>query len=198
MVGYDIVLFFALAARDRVSADHSRKVANHLARLAETWGMREGRVSTFYKAGLLHDIGKIGISDRLLKSRERYTEADREEMKQHVHIGGILLKSLGFVEEIIMGALYHHERFDGDGYLYGLAGEEIPLVARMIAVVDAFEALTGYRPYRRPVEPGRALEIMAESRGQFDPAVFEVFRSMWETGSTRAGRLKADRRALYV
>lgn len=169
-------------------------MANYLVRLAEIWGMKEETVLTLYQAGLLHDIGKIGISDRLLKSRERYTRADWEEMKQHVRIGGILLKSLGFTEEIVMGALYHHERFDGGGYLCGLAGEEIPLVARMIAVADAFEALTGYRPYRRPVEPSRALEIMAESRGQFDPAVFEVFRSMWEAESIRAGRLKTVRK----
>jgi len=180
-------LFFALAARDRVSAVHSRKVANYLVRLAQTWGLKEKEILTFHQAGFLHDIGKIGISDSLLRSSERYTRADREEMKRHVHIGGILLKSLGFAEEIVVGALYHHERFDGGGYLYGLAGEKIPLVARMLAVADAFEALTGYRPYRRPVEYGSALEIMAESEGQFDPAVFEVFRSMWEGRRARAG-----------
>jgi len=193
VAGFDRALFFALAARDRVNAIHSSKVANYIVRLAKTWGLTEKEVSTFYQAGLLHDIGKIGISDRLLQSREKYTRADWEEMKQHVRIGGMLLKSLGFAEEIVMSALYHHERFDGGGYLYGLAGEEIPLVARMIAVADAFEALTGYRLYRRPVEPGRAFEIMAESRGQFDPAVFGVFRSMWEAETAARARSRPRR-----
>jgi len=190
MVELEKALFFALAARDRVSAVHSRNVAGHLVRLAAAWGLKDKEVTTFYQAGLLHDIGKIGVSDRLLKSRERYTKADWEEMKQHVRIGGILLKSLGFAEEIVMGALYHHERFDGGGYLCGLVGEGIPLVARMIAVVDAFDALTCHRPYRSPVEPGRALEIMAESKGQFDPAVFSTFRSMWEDERECIGRLE--------
>lgn len=191
-------MFFALAARDRVSAVHSRNVANHLVRLAEAWGLKGKEVTNFYQAGLLHDIGKIGVSDRLLKSREKYTQDDWEEMKQHVRIGGVLLKSLGFVEEIVMGAVYHHERFDGGGYLCGLAGERIPLVARMIAVVDAFDALTCHRPYRSPVDPGRALEVMAESRGQFDPAVFGVFRNMWEAEAGRIGKLKETKRVLYV
>lgn len=140
-------LFYALAARDRISAVHSRKVANYVMHLAEAWGLKGEKVLTFYQAGLLHDIGKIGISDRLLKSSERYTIADWEEMKQHVYIGETLLKSLGFAEEIVTGALYHHERFDGCGYLCCLSGEKIPLVARMIAVADAFEALIGYRLY---------------------------------------------------
>lgn len=117
-------------------------------------------------------------------------------MKQHVHIGGTLLKSLGVAEEIVMGALYHHERFDGGGYLSGLVGEKIPLVARMIAVADAFEALTGYRPYRRPVEPGKALKIMAENKGQFDPAVFEAFSNILEAELIRTDRLGTVKRTL--
>lgn len=185
-----MALFFALEVRDRMSADHSRNVANHLMHLAKTWGLKGKELMNFYQAGLLHDIGKIGVSDRLLKSRNKYTKGDCEEMKQHVRIGAILLKNLGFAEEIVMGALFHHERFDGNGYLCGLAGEEIPLVARMIAVVDTFDVLTCYRPSRSPVDPGRALEIMAESRGQFDPAVFEVFRGMWEAEEECIGRLK--------
>lgn len=197
MVELDKALFFALAARDRVSAVHRRNVASHLVRLAEAWGLKGKEVTNFYQAGLLHDIGKIGVSDRLLKSREKYTKDDWEEMMQHVRIGAILLKSLGFAEEIVMGALYHHERFDGDGYLCGLAGERIPLVARMIAVVDAFDALTCYRPYRSPVKPGQALEIMAESRGQFDPAVFGIFSSMWKGGAS-VGRLKELKKVLRV
>jgi len=110
-------LFFAFAARDRASAEHSRRVANYLIYLAESWGMREKEILIYYQAGLLHDIGKIGISDRILKSPEKYTRADWEEMKQHVYIGATLLKSLGFAEVIVKAAQYHHERFDGGGYL---------------------------------------------------------------------------------
>jgi len=95
-----MALFFALEVRDRMSADHSRNVANHLMHLAKTWGLKGRELMNFYQAGLLHDIGKIGVSDRLLKSRNKYTKkGDCEEMKQHVRIGAILLKNLGFAVE---------------------------------------------------------------------------------------------------
>jgi len=178
-VELDKVLLFALGARDRVTMVHVRRVANYVVHIAEAWGLKREEVNVFYQAGLLHDIGKIGISDRLLKSREKYTRADWEEMKQHAYIGGTLLKSLGFTEEVVLGALYHHERFDGNGYPRGLAGEKIPLIARVINVADAFDALTSYRPYRNPVDPGRALEIMVEREGQFDPYVLDTFIEMW-------------------
>jgi len=148
-------------------------------RLAEAWGLGEDERRLYSHAGLLHDIGKIGISDRLLKSAEKYTEADWAEMKQHVQMGAMLLRSLGFADVVAKGALYHHERYDGRGYLAGLSGGEIPLVARMIAVADAFDALTSYRRYRKPVEPGRALEIIASSSGHFDPEVLQCFLSLW-------------------
>jgi len=172
-------LLFALAARDEVSAVHCQNVAGHVLRLAEAWGLGESERYLYSQAALLHDVGKIGISDRLLKSAEQYTEAEWTEMKQHVRIGGVLLRSLGFADAVVEGAIYHHERYDGRGYLAGLAGEKIPLVARMIAVADAFDALTSYRRYRRSVEPGRALEVMAASNGQFDPQVLECFLSLW-------------------
>lgn len=175
----DKALFFALGARDWVTMGHSRRVASHVARMAEAWGLKREEVDVFYQTGLLHDIGKIGISDRLLKSREKYTRADWKEMKKHAYIGGTLLKSLGFAEEVVTGAMYHHERFDGNGYPRGLAGGEIPLIARMIAVADTFDALTSYRPYRNPVDPGLALEIMVESEGQFDSDVLDTFIEMW-------------------
>lgn len=178
-LGIDRALFFALAARDRASAVHCQNVSGHVQRLAEAWGLGEEQRRLFWQAGLLHDIGKIGVSDRLLKSGEKYSSADWEEMKQHVRIGAVLLKSLGFAEEVVMGALYHHERYDGRGYLAGLAGQNIPLVARMIAVADAFDALTGYRPYRNPVDPDRALDIMVASSGQFDPWLLDRFLDLW-------------------
>lgn len=178
-LGIDRALFFALAARDRVSAVHCQNVSGHVQRLAEAWGLAEEERRLFSQAGLLHDIGKIGVSDRLLKSGEKYSSADWEEMKQHVRIGAVLLKSLGFAEEVVVGALCHHERYDGRGYLAGLAGENIPLVARMIAIADTFDALTSYRPYRSPVEPGRALEIMVASSGQFDPWLLDCFLDLW-------------------
>lgn len=178
-MGIDRALFFALAARDRASAVHCQSVSGHVQRLAEAWGLGEEERRLFWRAGLLHDIGKIAVSDRLLKSGEKYSSADREEMKQHVRIGAVLLKSLGFAEEVVTGALYHHERYDGGGYPAGLAGKDIPLVARMIAVADTFDALTGYRPYRSPVEPGRALDIMVANSGQFDPWLLDCFLDLW-------------------
>jgi HD-GYP domain-containing protein (c-di-GMP phosphodiesterase class II) len=89
-------LLFALVARDEVSAIHCQNVSRHVRRLAEAWGLKEEERRLYHQAALLHDVGKIGISDRLLKSTEKYTEADREEMKQHVRIGGLLLSTLGF------------------------------------------------------------------------------------------------------
>jgi len=175
MYGDEKSLLFALRARDRLTMIHCLNVAHYVSIIAQACGFNGEEVKRFSEGGILHDIGKIGISDRLLKSTDKYTKQDWEEIKQHVYIGGVLLKSLGFPAEVVQGAMYHHERFDGKGYPCGLAGAEIPLLARMICVADTFDALTSYRPYRQPVGMVRALEIMLGSRGQFDPEILEIF-----------------------
>jgi HD-GYP domain-containing protein (c-di-GMP phosphodiesterase class II) len=151
-------------------------MAHHL---AEGLGLSGERCEAFHIAGHLHDIGKIGIPDHILKKDGPLTPAEWEQMCQHPSIGYAILKPVQAMtqgERIADIVLAHHERFDGSGYPHGLAGEEIPLGARIIAVADAVSAMIGHRRYRRedPWEMAAA-EIFRCSGSQFDPQVVRVF-----------------------
>ena len=128
------------------------------------------------RTALLHDIGKIGIPDSILNKPSRLTDEEYFVMKTHVTKGAEILRHFTLLENVAEGALYHHERYDGKGYAHGLKGEEIPLNARIIALADAFDAMTANRVYRKQLDLDFVLEEIKKCSGsQFDPNLVEIF-----------------------
>lgn len=182
-------------SRDPETGDHLLRMAMYAAAIAEELGrhgVHAGKISASYVREIfqfapMHDIGKVGMADHILRKPGRLDEAERLEMERHPLIGGEVLRrcesqvnNLGFsifgvAIEIAEG---HHEKFDGSGYPKGLQGEEIPLSARIVAVADVFDALTSKRPYKEAWPPERALELLEQERGRhFDPVVIDAFRN---------------------
>ena len=173
----------ALAAeyRDDDTQEHARRIGRTSRRIADRLGLGSGERELIARAAPLHDVGKIGVPDSILLKPARLTVEEFEVMKGHTRIGAELLADgrspvLQLAREI---ALSHHERWDGAGYPNGLAGEEIPLAGRIVAVADVFDALTHARPYKEawPIDQA-VLEIAGESGRQFDAAVVEAFQAL--------------------
>lgn len=168
----------AVETRDGETGEHTRRVGENSAHLARALGLPDDQVELLRRAAPLHDVGKIGIPDAVLAKRGALTAAEREVVKTHTVLGAKILAQgdselMRAAERIALG---HHERWDGTGYPNGLAGEEIPLEARIVAVVDVFDALVHDRPYRDAWTETRALaEIEAGAGGHFDPAVAAAF-----------------------
>ena len=139
---------------------------------------------------LLHDIGKIGIPDAILNKPAKLTDEEYEIMKSHVLLGGEILKDFTMIENVQVGALYHHEKYDGTGYCHGLKGEEIPLEARIIGIADAFDAMTANRVYRRQLDLDFVIAELKRCSGtQFDPTLVEIMLSLIEDGTIDVERL---------
>jgi HD-GYP domain-containing protein (c-di-GMP phosphodiesterase class II) len=135
-------------------------------------------------AGLLHDIGKIGIPDPVLRKPGKLTAAEYEIVKQHVALGDMIVRDLPEIELVRAGIRHHHERWDGDGYLGRLEGEAIPLIARILAVGDAFSAMTTTRPYRKALDIREALTRLEDAAGsQLDARLVRVFVDGIETAA---------------
>ncbi|WP_308531504.1 HD domain-containing phosphohydrolase [uncultured Paenibacillus sp.] len=169
----------ALDARDPYTAGHSLRVAEYAVKIGELARLPEERIDELRKAALLHDIGKIGIRDAVLLKEGRLTEEEWEQVKQHPVLGEAILKQVEPADAMapyLPGVRSHHERYDGGGYPDGLSGEEIPLFGRIIAVADAFDAMTSDRPYRKGLDRDQAIEILEQGRGtQWDPYFAELF-----------------------
>jgi transcriptional regulator with GAF, ATPase, and Fis domain len=169
----------ALEARDAYTKGHSERVTRYSLEMAKEMGLSDHGCKVIRYAGLLHDIGKIGISDTILHKRLKLTEEDWEAIRNHPLFGDSILGPLKFLQEAQAIVLRHHERYDGSGYPGHLKGEEIPLEARIIAVADAYDAMTSDRPYRQALDPRTARgEIEKASGRQFDPTVVEAFLSV--------------------
>ncbi len=165
----------AIDAKDQYTSGHSERVARIAVRIAEEMGMSAKQQNDLYLMGLLHDIGKIGIDDQVLKKNGPLTTEEYRVIKEHVEIGVNILRDLHKLRHLLPGVKYHHERIDGNGYPSGLAGEAIPLEARILAVADAFDALTSTRPYRDRMSPGRIDEILRGGAGvQWDTTVIQA------------------------
>jgi diguanylate cyclase (GGDEF)-like protein/putative nucleotidyltransferase with HDIG domain len=165
----------AVDARDPRTQDHSRNVARLAAAFALDLGLDAQKIKLIEAAGLLHDIGKIGISDDVLKKKGSLTAEERAHIEEHPVLGRRILASTS-LQEILPWTLSHHERWDGGGYPEGLAGEEIPLEARILAVCDAYDAMTSERPYHRVMDMTEALhEIDLAAGSQFDPTLADAF-----------------------
>lgn len=166
----------AIEARDAYTSGHSRQVTNYAVRLARALGLPADRIELITYAGLLHDVGKIGIRDQVLLKPGALSSDEFAIMKRHPGIGVKIIERVRGLRAALPIIEAHHERMDGNGYPNGLKGEEIPYEARILSVADSFEAMTSNRPYRPAMETERALEILLRDRGShFDPAIVDVF-----------------------
>lgn len=172
-----------LASRDGYTGAHTRRVSVYAVAIARFLEMSEGQIELLRISALLHDLGKIGISDSILQKPNSLDPAEWQVMRQHPEVGCDLLGSLTVQEDIADGLRYHHERWDGEGYPSGLRGEKIPKIARIIAVADAYDAMTSDRPYRSAMAAARARDEVLLGRGsQFDPAVVDAFLAAFKSG----------------
>jgi len=166
----------AIDAKDPYTRGHSNRVARVAVRLAEELGCDAKMVNMLYLAGLLHDIGKIGVDDQVLRKAGKLSDEEYKHIKQHVNIGHRILHDLSKLEEVLPVVLHHHESWDGRGYPERLASEHIPLAARIVAVADAFDAMSSDRPYRKGMPEEKVDSILREGAGrQWDPAVIDAY-----------------------
>src|SRR5437867_296551 len=184
-------LINALDARDMATAHHSSRVADNAVLIAQAMGLDEVAVSEVQVAGFLHDVGKIGIRDDVLTKHGPHTDEERAIMRRHTVYGYDILEPVPMSERIKRTVRHSHERWDGRGYPDGLAGESIPLAARIVAVADAFEALTTDRPYRAARKPTTAVEVIQRGAGtQFDPGVVDAFVKVWKRFSRTSPEIR--------
>jgi HD-GYP domain-containing protein (c-di-GMP phosphodiesterase class II) len=165
-----------LDLRDHETEGHSLRVADMSTALARVLGMDEKGIANMRRGALLHDIGKIGIPDAILLKAGPLEEGEKSVMRLHPTIARDLFEGIPFLRDAIAVPWCHHERWDGKGYPRGIAGQEIPLPARIFAVVDVWDALTHDRPYRKAISESESLRIIADGSGtQFDPLMVQFF-----------------------
>lgn len=181
----DAILTIAktLDARDERTSKHSERVSEYSVMIARKMGFSEAECENLRKAALLHDIGKIGVPDAILNKPARLTDEEYDIMKTHVTKGAEILKNFTGIDHVVEGALYHHERYDGHGYVTGLKGKDIPLYGRIIGVADAFDAMTANRVYRKQLDIDFVLEELVRCSGtQFDPEIADIMIALVVSG----------------
>lgn len=183
----------ALDARESNTGKHSLRVQAYAIRIGQELGMTDTELDALGEGALLHDVGKIGVADAILLKTGPLDEMERAKIHEHPEIGMRILRPVTLMREAAEVVYAHHEKYDGTGYPRGLAGEEIPLGARVFAVADVYDALTGERPYRRPLTACGAAAMIVESSGShFDPRVVQAFRAVpVEEWGRLAGRVEA-------
>ncbi|MBS4098684.1 MAG: HD domain-containing protein [Sulfuricella sp.] len=170
------VLGGAVAKRDSDTSAHNFRVTIYAIRLAEAVGLDSAQIRSLTAGAFLHDVGKIGISDNVLLKPGKLNDEEFAAMRTHVLLGVDIIGKSAALDTARDVVECHHEKFDGSGYMRGLKGEEIPLNARIFAIVDVFDALTSKRPYKEPFSFDKAMGILLESRGShFDPVLIEAF-----------------------
>ncbi len=173
------VLGSAIAKRDSDTDIHNYRVTIYSVTLAEAVGLKRNLIRELIKGAFLHDVGKIGVSDRILLKPGKLTESEFEIMKRHVNHGIDILEHSDWLKDATDVVGYHHEQFDGKGYPYGLNGENIPINARIFAIADVFDALTSIRPYKSQMPFADAMKILAKGSGNhFDPSLIDTFTTI--------------------
>lgn len=166
-------------AKHRYTRGHSERVALLARLMAQAMGLPEQIANTYHLAGLLHDVGKIGVPENILSKPSRLSDEEFAVVKQHPRTGYEILKGIPHLEEVLPGVLHHHEQYCGRGYPDGLSGEDIPLIARVLALADTFDAMSSSRSYRAALSRETVLNEIRNCAGrQFDPALAEVFVKM--------------------
>ncbi len=173
-------VIFALAAaveaKDSVTERHTRRVAESARHMGKRLGLPEAALDALYRGGIIHDIGKIGVSDAILLKGGPLDVAEQRRMQEHTAIGANIIAPLLTGSSLQPIIRHHHERFDGHGYPDGLVGAQIPLLARIISICDAFDALINDRPYRTRVSVDQAIAVLRAGAGtQWDPQLVELF-----------------------
>jgi putative nucleotidyltransferase with HDIG domain len=179
---------FALAveAKDEYTHGHSENVMKYSMLLANRMKLPSHELELVKYAGLLHDIGKIGISEIILNKANRLTVEEFNEIKRHPELGAKIIADVPFLKALVPLVLYHHEFYNGEGYPSGISGEDIPFGARILSVADAYEAMTSNRPYRKALSQDIAISILEKERGQqFDPKIVDAFLEVIQSIGTK-------------
>lgn len=188
-------LMLMMAAKHRPTYMHLCQVAAYAEHLARVMRLSRYEIKLSHTAGLLHDIGKVAVADEILTKPGRLTADEARAMTGHAAAGADIIAKTCSVPDLVDAVRHHHEWFDGRGYPSGLSGREIPLVSRMIGVVDAFDTMTTPRPYRHPVTTEAALsELVRCSGSQFDPEVVAPFCEIVREAVSRGEHWAAQRR----
>jgi len=186
-------LVSVVEARDPYVYGHSRRVNTYAVALAEAIGLSPDEVSKVSTAALLHDIGKIGIPDKVLNKKGKLNGENWEAIKAHPRLGANIVGNIPNLVPCASSILHHHERWDGSGYPEGLKGEEIPIEARILAIADTFEAMTSARPYRPALSREEVIKELRQGAGiQFDPKLVEVFIGLIEAGFPEGVKIGQD------
>lgn len=165
-----------IEAKDYYTAEHCEQMVLLVAAIGKKLNLPEDELEDLKHAAMLHDLGKIGIPDEILRKKGKLTDEEYEIIRKHPQIGAEIIRHIHFLQNVAQIVLYHHERYDGFGYCAGLKGNEIPLGARIVAIVDVYQALTTDRPYRKAYKKEEALSIIKEGSGtQFDPEIVKIF-----------------------
>ena len=173
----------ALEIRDKETEGHSHRVTDLTLQLARACGVRDQELEFLYQGALLHDIGKMAIPDKILLKTSLLTDEEWDVMRTHPKVAYDMLSSISFLEKALVIPAYHHEWWDGGGYPFGLKGREIPLAARIFAVVDVWDALLSDRPYRKAWSREHVIQYFREQAGkQFDPEIVERFLALQKAG----------------
>lgn len=179
LMGVLHALTATIDAKDPYTCGHSQRVARISRRLAEKMGFDSGKVQQIYLAGLLHDIGKIGVPETTLRKEGRLTDEEYKDMKRHPVLGAKILGGIRQLEKEITGILHHHERLDGKGYPYGLRGDQLPIEARIVGLADSFDAMTSDRTYRKALSLETVVQEIRKHAGtQFDPQLVDILLGM--------------------
>lgn len=183
----------AIDTKDHYTFNHSRNVAYYATELAYAYKMNEDLVEIVRQAALLHDIGKIGIPEQILNKPGKLTEEEYEIVKGHVENSIGIIRHLPSLDYVIPAVIGHHERYDGNGYPRRIAGEDIPVAARILCIADAFDAMISKRPYKEPYSVNTALKILEEQAGlQFDPKLVPVFVELVKSGTIKVCEEEID------
>ena len=185
-------LVSAVNDHDTYTGGHSCRVADYTAALGRVLGLPRAEVSFLRQAGLVHDIGKIGIPDKVLRKNGKLTDEELHLVRLHPILGASILSRFSNMERMIPVVLHHHERWDGSGYPSGLSGVDIPRESRAIFVADAFDAMTTDRPYGEVLSTEEALAELRRCSGlQFDPQLVDAMHEAWRSGLLDAAKPRA-------
>ena len=175
------VLCSAVEAKDKYTRGHSMRVARYAREIMRRFGCDEKAQTEAYYIGILHDVGKIRVDDRIINKDGKLTDEEYEKIKLHTVAGYQILRGVDVIPDLAVGARWHHERYDGTGYPNGLAGEDIPLVARVISVADAYDAMTSNRSYHKVMSQDIVREQISKGMGrQFDPKIAKIMLDMMD------------------
>ena len=185
-----IAIAKAVDAKDERTSQHSQRVSVYSVQIGKQLGFSDEECENLRRAALMHDIGKIGIPDRILNKNAKLTDEEYAVMKSHTLRGAQILQDFTLIDHIVEGAQYHHERYDGKGYPSGLKGEDIPIYGRIIGVADAFDAMTANRVYRKQMDFNYVLGEMERGRGtQFDPKIVDILLKLIDDGTIDLNKL---------